>query len=70
MQATLHPEVTMTTHQSQAISELYNMKTSLESMKNNTLEPIHETLHSLHGHDDHHPMDASRNPELFSELCC
>jgi hypothetical protein len=60
----------MTTRQSQAITELFNIKTSLQSMKGESLETHHEAIQSMEGRDDHHPMDASRNPELFSELCC
>jgi hypothetical protein len=60
----------MSTQQSQAITELFNMKTSLQSMKGDALEPSHEPVTALDGRTDHHPMDASRNPELFSELCC
>jgi len=60
----------MSTLESQAITELFNMKTSLESMRGEMLEPSHDAFTTMDHKTDHHPMDASRNPELFSELCC
>lgn len=60
----------MSTQQSQAITELFNMKTSLQSMSGEHAEPHREPVQPIDSKTDLHPMEACRNPELFSELCC
>lgn len=60
----------MDAHKSQAMTEMFNMKTSLKSMSGKPSQPSNEAVVNPLSKNDAHPMDACRQPELFSELCC
>ena len=58
----------MSTQHSQALTEMFNIKTSIQSMTAGNVESHGDAVHDAHA--ENHPLETSRNPELFSELCC